>query len=293
MTQHSEIQRLTGVIERLQTQMSQFVGLNKLSIKQAEEVSEPSAVPTMSQASKHSISSSSTPTSFLIGGDGVDALIDPALRWWGASSSEFGLNMLLYCMQSTEPRGVPLEGTSSHRILFHSTEYNAAVGQRCKKKKDEQSCDGNKSRVCFCPECTWPLRLLNRAEASRLADVYQESNGSLYPFLDRQSLSLQIDYVYAALESWPESSKHDAHVQIDPMSICIQTIALAVALLAETTGASEVATALYASVQRDIEHLIVSPARSIRDVVLLLVAVRRNALRAPHLMQKRNNANTL
>lgn len=126
--------------------------------------------------------------------------------------------------------------------------------------------------ACFCSDCTRCLRKIGKIRALELIDVYQELIGHLHPVVDIEQQKSRLDTIYALLESAPEV--RSTYPEIEQDSLDITKLVLSIALLAQTAGQTDIASALYNSVQNRIQDAMTSGAKNIQSVVLTLLAVR-------------------
>lgn len=126
--------------------------------------------------------------------------------------------------------------------------------------------------ACFCSDCTRCLRKIGKNRALKLINVYQEVIGHLHPVVDIEQQKSQLNTIYALLESAPEG--RNTYPEIEQDSLDITKMVLSIALLAQTTGQSEIASALYNTVQSRIQDAMTSDTKNIQSVVLTLLAVR-------------------
>lgn len=117
-------------------------------------------------------------------------------------------------------------------------------------------------------------------EAKRLIQLYDDIVGSMYPIVDIASLYAQADQLFAASPpggSLPRRhslrSSNPARLQLDKTDINIIRMVLAIALLGEGRGASNVALQLYTSLYNDIEKILWGDDVRVGDLKLLALVV--------------------
>lgn len=258
----------------MQAQISTLIVLNKPPSYNQGQQGRPAACESQSPSAREPLPAEPTNTICSVGGASYNngaELSEP--RYWGATSSDYTLNVVHFYIQPTQSQKF------SQNPSCDNTESSYLI-QGQKIYSQDGSCQGIKESgkaarlktACFCSECTRPLRMLSKAETHRLVSAYQEVVNYLHPILDINHLSSQIDIIYAALEPRTEIEE-DIKLQVDPGSIEILNIVLSIALLAQTTGKSEIASALYSSFQNKIQDAAASSAENFQGVLLMLLMV--------------------
>lgn len=187
-------------------------------------------------------------------------------RYWGATSSDYTLNVVRFCIRPVESQ---LASSCRHRKIAC---YSPDPTPDNYEGVEEPSESRQQMSACFCLDCTRCLRKLGKARALKLIDVYQEVIGHLHPVVDIEQQKSQLDIIYALLESAPEA--RSTYPEIGQDSLDVTKLVLSIALLSQTTGQSDIASALYNSVQNRIQDAMTSDTKSIQSVVLTLLAVR-------------------
>lgn len=128
-----------------------------------------------------------------------------------------------------------------------------------------------------------PLWAINKTEALRLCQVYEDEMGIMYPVLDLRQLLYHVELLYKTLDlpSWPG---HPARSMgetegIENADIYILRLVFACALTAEGSGRSELAIRLFDSV-RDVADNCVWGAPDMKSIIFLMLVVSQS--RAGH-----------
>ncbi|KAL5089039.1 hypothetical protein Trisim1_005896 [Trichoderma cf. simile WF8] len=251
----SEIGRLARLVENMQSQINVLIELNKgPSNGQGGHPSDIKSSPS-SSCSVRSCSESAYEQ---------DSVKHSSPRYWGATSSDYTLNVVRFCIRPVEPQ---LTSSCRHRKIAC---YSPDPTPNNYEGVEEVSDSRQRMSACFCSDCARCLRKLGKSRALQLIDVYQEVIGHLHPVVDIEQQKSQLNTIYALLESAPGA--RSTHPEIEQDSLDITKMVLSIALLAQTTGQSGIASALYKSVQNRIQDAMTSDARNIQSVVLTLLA---------------------
>ncbi|KAL6819965.1 hypothetical protein V8C40DRAFT_281290 [Trichoderma camerunense] len=251
----SEIGRLARLVEHMQSQINVLIELNK--------------GPSNGRGgnpfdTKSSPSSSCSVRSCSESAYEQDSAKHPSPRYWGATSSDYTLNVVRFCIRPVEPQ---LGYSCRHRKIAC---YTPDPTPDTYEGVEEPSESRPRMRACFCSDCTRCLRNLGKARALQLIDVYHEVIGHLHPVVDIEQQKSQVDAIYALLESAPGTRSTDPEIEQDRLDIT--KMVLSIALLAQTTGQSDIASALYNSIQIRIQDAMTSDTKNIQNVVLTLLA---------------------
>jgi hypothetical protein len=113
-------------------------------------------------------------------------------------------------------------------------------------------------------EYTIPEDVITRAEAIRLADIYNDVINLLHPILDMQSILGCVEAFYAAGGNVIQQATNDmSHMKM----------AIAIALLAEKGGVCATASAIYQSIKPQIAEVTLSHSFSLNGQILLIMTV--------------------
>ncbi|KAF3065672.1 hypothetical protein CFAM422_009540 [Trichoderma lentiforme] len=254
----SEIGRLARLVENMQSQINVLIELNKGPSH--GQGGHPSSTvdtksPTSSSCSVRSCSESTCEQ---------DSAKHSSPRYWGATSSDYTLNVVRFCIRPVESH---MTSSCRHQKIAC---YSPDPAPDNYEGVEEPSGLRKRTSPCFCSDCTRCLRKLGKIRALQLIDVYQEVIGHLHPVVDIEQQKSQVNTIYALLESAQETSS--THPDIEQDSLDITKIVLSIALLAQTTGQSKIASALYNSVQNRIQDAMTSDTKNIQSVVLTLLA---------------------
>ncbi|KAL7952824.1 hypothetical protein V8C34DRAFT_322394 [Trichoderma compactum] len=262
----SEIRRLARLVENMQSQINVLIELNKGPSNGHGQSGHPANI----VCTKTSTSSSCSVRSCSDSASEQDSAKHSSPRYWGATSSDYTLNVVRFCIRPVESQ---LVASCRHRkIACYSPTPAPHSPSDNYEGMTELSESRQRTRACFCSDCTRCLRKLGKARALQLIDVYQEVVGHLHPVVDIEQQKSQLDTIYAVLESAKEA--RSTYPEIEQDSLDITKIVLSIALLAQTTGRSDTASALYNSVQNRIQDAMTTDTKNIQSVVLtLLVAI--------------------
>ncbi|KAL6790922.1 hypothetical protein J3E68DRAFT_81718 [Trichoderma sp. SZMC 28012] len=254
----SEIGRLARLVENMQSQINVLIELNKGPNN--GQGGHPSSIldtkpSTPSSCSVRSCSDSSCEQ---------DSARHASPRYWGATSSDYTLNVVRFCIR---PVKFQLGYTCRHRKIAC---YSPDPTPDSYEGVEEPSESRQRMSACFCSDCTRCLHKIGKNRALKLIDVYQEVIGHLHPVVDIEQQKSQLNTIYALLESAQEA--RNTYPEIEQDSLDITKIVLSIALLAQTTGQSGIASALYNSVQNRIQDAMTSDTKNIQSVVLTLLA---------------------
>lgn len=194
----------------------------------------------------------------------------------GATSSEYTFNMaerniVEQHINPTQYNEMPHNPTpaSKHSPYFASkqshNDNNSSLGDKQSMKTSPAS------SACLCEDCTRPLRLLTRDEALRLVDLYEEVVGHLHPLFNQKRFKSQVEAVYTGIESHHAKIEHQSKIDSDTLDNI--KVALAIPLLALGIGNGDIGTSLYANVQEKVQNAVFAPIKSVKKIVLLLLAV--------------------
>lgn len=270
----SEIERLARLVENMQSQINVLIELNKGPSN--GQGGHPSA-------NKPSPSSPCSVRSCSESANEHDSAKHSSPRYWGATSSDYNLNVVRLCIRPVEPQ---LGYSCRHRKIAW---YSPDPTPENYEGVEEPSESRQRMSACFCSDCTRCLRKIGKTRALQLIDVYQEVIGRLHPVVNIEQQKSQLNAIYALLESVPGA--RSTHPEIEQDSLDITKMVLAIALLAQTTGQSDIASALYNSVQNRIQDAMTSDAKNIQSVVLTLLVVHFYGL--PNMTSRRNYADLL
>lgn len=204
----------------------------------------------------------------------------------GATSTEYTLNMVernivaqrISADQNNKMPHSPIPATK-HSLYFaekqprHDDVSSSVENQQTNKASQASS-------ACLCEDCTRALRMLTKEEALRLVEIYEEVVGHLHPFFNQEWFRLQVEAAYTAIESHEAEVAHQCKVDSDTLDNI--KVALAIPLLALGIGSSDIGTSLYASVQDKVHSAVFAPIKSVKKIVLLLLAVRLQFQTAVH-----------
>ncbi|KAF9889299.1 hypothetical protein FE257_007408 [Aspergillus nanangensis] len=125
-----------------------------------------------------------------------------------------------------------------------------------------------------------PLWTINKTEALRLCQVYEEEMGIMYPVLDLQQLLHQVNLLYApqGTARWPQlaaQSQKDGGQDstLDNDDIHILRLVFACALTAEASGNSDLAMRLFESVRDAADNCVWGPPDIKSIIFLTLVSI--------------------
>ncbi|QYS92799.1 Zn(2)-C6 fungal-type domain-containing protein [Trichoderma simmonsii] len=254
----SEIGRLARVVENMQSQINVLIELNK------GPSNGQGGHPSSTLDTKSSPSSSCSVRSCSESAYEQDSAKHSSPRYWGATSSDYTLNVVRFCIRPVESQ---LGYSCRHRKIAC---YSPDPTPDNYEGVEETSESRQRMSACFCSDCTRCLRKLGKARALQLIDVYQEVIGHLHPVVNIKQQKSELDTIYAYLESAQEAA--NTYPEIEQDSLDITKIVLSIALLAQTTGQSDIASALYNSVQNRIQDAMTSDTKNIQSVVLTLLA---------------------
>lgn len=198
----------------------------------------------------------------------------------GATSSEYAFNMAEHNIAEQD-----IDQTTHQEMLRDSKPASKHSPYFAEKQAAHENGGGfigtqqpiktfQASSACLCEDCTRSLRMLTKAEALRLVDIYEEVVGNLHPFFNQERFKSQVEAVYTALES-RQAAGIDGQWNVDSDTMDNIKVVLAIALLALGIGNSDIGTSLYASVQDKVQNAVFSPIKSVKKIVLLLLAVRQ------------------
>lgn len=114
-------------------------------------------------------------------------------------------------------------------------------------------------------------RLISKSEALRLMRVYQEAVGELHPILGPDQLHKETESLYLSLVF---EQGRERTIDLGDEDVQIIVMVLSIALTAETTVKSNLATELYQLVGKQVADKIASPQISVQGVALVLLRVR-------------------
>ncbi|KAL7916695.1 hypothetical protein GGI35DRAFT_466231 [Trichoderma velutinum] len=256
----SEIRRLARIVESMQSQINVLIELNKGPINGCGQGGHsPNTLDTKS--------STSSPCSVRSCSESAcehDNAKHSSPRYWGATSSDYTLNVVRFCIRPVETQVV---SSCRNRKIACPAPYSPSDSY---EGVEEPSESRQRMSACFCSDCTRCLRKLGKARALQLIDVYQEVIGHLHPVVDIEQQKSQITSIYALLQSAQQA--RSTYPEIEQDSLDITKIALSIALLAQSTGQSDTASALYNSVQNRIQDGLTSTTKNVQSVVLTLLA---------------------
>ncbi|KAL6835721.1 hypothetical protein J3E69DRAFT_319390 [Trichoderma sp. SZMC 28015] len=254
----SEIGRLARLVENMQSQINVLIELNK------GPSNGQGGHPLNALDTRSSTSSSCSVRSFSESAYEQDSAKHSSPRYWGATSSDYTLNVVRFYIRPVESQ---LGYSCKHRkIACYSPDSTLDNYEGLEEPSDSRQ----RMSACFCSDCTRCLRKLGKTRALQLIDVYQEVIGHLHPVVDIEQQNLQLNTIYALLESAPEV--RSTHPEIEQDSLDITKMVLSIALVAQTTRQSDIASALYNSVQSRIQDAMTSDTKNIQSVVLTLLA---------------------
>ncbi|EEA24909.1 hypothetical protein TMatcc_008011 [Talaromyces marneffei ATCC 18224] len=264
----NEIERLTTLVENMQKQIDMLVNIRTLHNNEHEQTVYPA------RASHAHAVTHTRPA--------VSVHKHPALDYHtpdkditvfcGATSSEYTFNMAERNIAEQHIDPIPQQSMSASKHSPYFAEKQAthhdnsnSIGSQQPIKTSQAPCS------CYCEYCTRSLRMLTKAEALRLVDIYGEVVGNLHPFFNQERFKSQVELVYTALESTQEAGI-DRQWNVDSDTLDNIKVALAIPLLALGIGNSDIGTSLYASVQDKVQNAVFSPIKSVQKIVLLLLA---------------------
>jgi hypothetical protein len=270
----SEIERLTGLVENMQKQIDMLVSISTLP-NNVPQQSDYTASESLSQGMTHARTAKSIHKHQSLDYSTPEKDITV---FCGATSSEYTFNMAErnIAEQHINParhQEMPRNSmpTSKHSPYFAEKQTTHDDGSS--SIQNQQSIKTSQaSSACLCENCTRSLRMLTKDEALRLVDIYEEVVGSLHPFFNEERFKSQVEAVYTAIES--NQAQIESQWKIDSDTMDNIKVALAVPLLALGIGNSDIGTSLYASVQDKVQNAVFSPIKSVKKIVLLLLAVR-------------------
>lgn len=268
----SEIERLTGLVENMQRQIDVFVNLRTLQHSDFGR-DDHGASESLSQGMTHARLTKSSHNHQRPDDSTPEKNIDV---FCGATSSEYTFNMaerniveqhinptqykdMQHNTTTATKRSPYFAGKQSH------DDKNSSLGNNQPMRTSQAS------SACLCEDCTGPLRLLTRDEALRLVDIYEEVVGNLHPLFNQKRFKSQVKAVYTAIESHQAEIGHQS--KVDPDTLDNIKVALAISLLALGIGNGDIGTSLYASVQDKVQNAVFTPIKSVKKIVLLLLAV--------------------
>ncbi|KAJ5775014.1 uncharacterized protein N7511_000025 [Penicillium nucicola] len=118
-----------------------------------------------------------------------------------------------------------------------------------------------------------PLWTLNKNEALRLCQVYEEEMGIMYPVLELVELLSQVHMLYGPIDRALEPAiKHNIN-GVDREDVHILRLVFACALTAEASGRSEQAIALFDSVREVQDNCVWGPPEIKSIIFLTLVSI--------------------
>ncbi|KAL6689898.1 hypothetical protein J3F84DRAFT_398770 [Trichoderma pleuroticola] len=262
----SEIGRLARLVENMQSQINVLIELNEGPSNGHGQNGHAANI----VCTKTSTSSSCSVRSCSESASEQDSAKHSSPRYWGPTSSDYTLNVVRVCIRPVESQ---LVASCRHRkIACYSPTPAPHSPSDNYEGMTELSESRQRTRACFCSDCTRCLRKIGKTRALQLIDVYQEVIGHLHPVVDIEQQKSQLDAIYAVLESAQGASI--TYPEIEQDSLDITKIVLSIALLAQTMGQSDTGSALYNSVQNRIQDAMMSATKNIQSVVLtLLVAI--------------------
>ncbi|KAL7940975.1 hypothetical protein V8C42DRAFT_201340 [Trichoderma barbatum] len=264
----SEIGRLSRLVESMQAQMNMLIEFNKPPNYGRGQGANPTLCGYKTPDSREpaSVACSDKGCSEIVAIDDSTKYSSP--RYWGATSSDYTLNVVQFCIRPMESQ---LVSSCGRRRFACSHQDPASYSPTGNYERVECSRESwQRKRACFCSECTRCLRRLGRTQALQLVDVYEEVIGYLHPVVDINHLKSLMNSIFSVLESGTQGKSSQSELEQDCLDIA--KLVLSVALLAQTTGKSDTASALHDSVQSRIQDATTSPVKNIRRVVLTLLA---------------------
>ncbi|UKZ74580.1 hypothetical protein TrVFT333_002250 [Trichoderma virens FT-333] len=259
----SEIGRLTRLVENMQAQINTLIELNKPpSYGRGQSENPAKSLETQAYNPSPCSIRSCSESAF-----NTDSAKHSPPRYWGATSSDYTLNVVRFCIQPVESQW---DSSCSRRKIQCYNHDSTPCSQNGSYEEVEECSELHQRKMaCFCSDCTRHLRKLGKTQALQLIDIYQEVVGYLHPILDIEQQKSQVNAIYAVLESGPDVSSSQTEIEQD--SLDMTKLVLAVALLAQTTGQSVTASALYNSIQNRIQYAMMSASKNIQSVVLMLL----------------------
>lgn len=124
-----------------------------------------------------------------------------------------------------------------------------------------------------------PLWVVDRADALRLCKVYDEEIGTMYPHIDMDKVSRDVNLVFIcrftslSLPAGSGQLSFSGADALDSEDATIMKMVLAIALLLEGSGSSELSERLFHSVKGSINSNIMK-ALSIKSLTLFILTVR-------------------
>jgi hypothetical protein len=121
-----------------------------------------------------------------------------------------------------------------------------------------------------------PLQEMDMNRIEHLLAVYGDMAGVLFPILDLSDLLCKARELHDTMASYPSvwDSVNLIYLKMDKNDVNILKMVLAIALVAEGEGYSEMALALHQSLQRDVEAMAWSAEVDIKGLMLLTLVVR-------------------